>query len=219
MDFSILLCSAAALTAGAVLGAEARAQTCHGRPGVGQDMPANIGAGVEVFDGGVGYQGQVTVGGGSAFGTGSAGLVTFDNTDLSSKTIGGTLGYRIPASTGAEFCLTMGVGRTFGLEIQGIDISSWSFAPGLSLGLRRDLSETVALVPYGRAALIHARVTGDAGVLGSGTATETYGLLTMGGAMGLERRLYFGPWIAVPVREEDSEASVGLSVSVGVGGG
>lgn len=192
-------------------------QICSGGPGLGSGT-GNVGGGAAFFDGGKQYSGGVTIGS-EVFGSGSFSFTDFDDSSLSLKRLSGGIGYELrPPDSQVSFCPSFGLGYGFGLEILGVDITSLSVVPAVSVGLETAISPTVSIIPFAQVALIWQRVSADAGPLGDESETETDGALGLGAALMFNQVFSIGPAVSIPIGTEDGDTSFGIGLAVAFGG-
>jgi hypothetical protein len=195
----------------------ASAQICLANPPLGANASANVSFGASFFNGGKSYDGGVLFGG-DVFGGAGLAYMDYDNTSLSFKEVSGTVGVDVSKAEHVSVCPKMSAGYDFGLKILGVSVTQWVLAPGLSVGFRSDVSETVAVVPAAQASFIYARTSADAGIGGSASDSETYGLISAGLSFLFNNRLALTPAVAVPVGLTGGDASFGISATVAAGG-
>jgi hypothetical protein len=200
------------------------AQVCLGRPALGANSVANVGAGVSFFDGGEGYGAR------AGFGGRLFGLAAFDyydpdaevdvgvggaEFDVSLKSVSGGAGYDVTSGTSVSVCPGVVATYAFGLEILGVDFTALEIAPGVAVGMQADLSPTVSVAPFGQVAFAYTRGTIDAGPFGEVTEDETAGLLAAGISLIFNDRISVGPSVLMPIaRGEDDQAEDDTLVSV-----
>jgi hypothetical protein len=217
-DTDMRLTSVHTVFAVLLIASPAAGQLCEATVPLGVGSPANLHAGASFFDGGKTYVGGVTFGS-QVYGGASLGYTDFDDTDLSLKAIGGKVGMDVSSDNDAlSVCPRFSAGYEFGLEIAGVDITAWSVAPGVAIGVRSDVSPSVAVMPAGMASLIHTQAKADAGIGGEYDDSETYGLLSAGLGFLFNDRLSFTPAVSVPVGLDGGDATFGVSMGIALGG-
>lgn len=210
--------SAAAVLMTLLVPLAAQAQVCVGNPALGSNSRGNVGLGVSFFDGGKGYNAG-GVFGGRVFGAANFSYVDFDDTDLSFKEISGSVAYEAsPSGSELSICPALGAGYGFGLEVAGIDVTSVTITPAVSMGLGAVVSPTVTVAPFAQAGLVYTRVTADAGPFGDTTETDTSGALVLGVGFIFNSRLSLGPAVYIPVAADGGDTEFSLSLVVAVGG-
>ncbi len=209
---SAVICAVAiAFTPAAVLG-----QICHGNPSLA-NTSALVGGSVGFFDGGNEYGGGVAFGS-DLFGSVGFSYADFDDTELSLKTVSGSVGYEVAASESpVSFCPSLGMTYGFGLEIFGVDVTTLAVAPAVSLGVEAVVSETVSVVPFAQAGIVYRRVMADAGPLGDDSESETDGALVLGTSLIFNSVFAVGPSVFIPLGADDGDTVVNVGFSVAVG--
>ena len=193
------------------------AQICYGAPSLGTNSAGNVGAGVSFFDGGKGYGAGASFGR-SLFGAASFNFTDFDDTSLSFKTLSGGIGYAAsPEGTTISVCPAFSISYGFGLEVFGVDFTTTSFAPSLSIGLETEVSPSVTVAPFAQAFLMHSRFKADAGIGGEVTETDTDGGLILGLGLIFNGRFSVGPSVFIPIGAEEGDTSFGVGFSVALG--
>jgi hypothetical protein len=179
----------------------------------------NVGGGVSFFDGGKTFSGTGTFGS-QLFGGVGFSFTDFDDTDLSFKNISGSLGYEVTSSeTEVSFCPSFGAGYGFGLEIVGVDLTTVSVVPAVSVSIVTEVSPTVSIVPFGQLALVYQRITADGGTSGEITESDTTGALVLGAGFMFNQRFSIGPAVTIPISSEDGDTTFGIGFAVAVGEG
>lgn len=191
------------------------AQVCAGNPALDGARVANVGAGASVYDDGKTYTAGAVFGSEWFYG-GSVGYNTIDDVDLSSKSLGGQVGWETEMESGLALCPGAEVGYSFGMDLGTADMTSWTVAPGLSAGYRTALSETLDLVPTGSVSLLYWNATIDDGV-DPVSDSETFGMISGGVSFLFDGRWSVGPSVAVPVGRDGGSTSFGIGAMVGVG--
>lgn len=202
-----------------VLAAPLSAQVCFGGPALGSRSSGNIGGGVGFFDGGKQYSAGITLGR-SLFGSAGFSYADFDDTDLSLKVVSGGVGYELVSSgpTQVSVCPSFSVSHGFGLEIFGIDVTTTTFSPGVSIGTEAEVSSTVTVIPFARAGVLFQRATADAGPLGEESDSETDGALVLGISLVFNDTFAVGPTVHIPVAAEGGDTRFGVGFAVAIGG-
>ena len=186
---------------------------------MGSGSPANIGAGVSFFDGGKGYSAGAAFGS-ALFGAAAFTYTDFDDTDLSLKQLAGAIGYEVaPSNSQLRICPNVGLGYGFGLEIAGIDITTLTFSPSVSVGFPAEVSPTVLIVPFADLGLLYQRVTADAGPLGEESESETDGALVLGISLLFNARFAVGPSVFIPLASDGGDTVFGVDFAISLGNG
>jgi len=213
----------------AVTAVAAQGQTCLGLPSFGR-APMHVSVGLTTGDD------VTTVGGGLSWGTPAGlfggvnlGLVDIDNVDESAFVIGGGIGYQMSAASTRrtdnvrelQFCpvatLQYQMGPEFEFFDETIDLSALSLSGGVALGVPVEASATFQLIPTGTIALAYTKVTADLGTFGSGSDTETYGVITLGVGFLMNGTVSIKPYVDIPVGLEGADARLGILVAFGIG--
>jgi hypothetical protein len=192
------------------------AQVCVGNPSLAT-VSANLSASAGFFDGGKEWGAGVTAGS-ELFFSGSFSYADFDDTTLSLKGLGASVGYGFPSESEVAVCLGATGSYGFGLEIFGVDITTLRVGPAVSVGVEAEDSPTVSFLPFGQFAWFYERVTADGGTSGTVTETGDSGALAFGGTLLFNDTLGIGPLVVVPLGVEGGGDTVfGVYITVGVG--
>jgi hypothetical protein len=233
---------AAARLAALLLAAPARAQLCSGNPGFDR-APVQLQTGADFRDHARSITAGVALGRRSAvFGSIAAGVTAFwvepyryytagDADELvehrvewrgTSRTGGATLGARLAlgAARHVELCPVVTGLREAGPRNyagSGVDWSSLGGSVGLRVGGAVPLAGPLAFLPWGSASVARQRrrATGNAS---SNTSSDSYGMLVSGASLVLARRLALTGTMHVPVGQDGSLLTYGLSAAVAIGG-
>ena len=199
----------------------ALAQTCLGNPSFSNghlQLSANVATNKDVTAFGVG------IGGGSEtiFGAAQVGGTTYDAIDGSTLSVGGTLGYQVPISSGgsAMICPVLGGAYGFGprdFDALGTDLQTRAFNFGLSLGFDALRSERLRVVPALSAGFVYAANVFD-GMGGSSTVSDSFGEAGFVLGLVLNNTLAIRPSVSVPFGLEGAEASYGIGFTLNYGG-
>lgn len=209
--------TALAVCMGAMLAAQpAAAQICSGQPTLQGARSVNVSSGASFFDGGKTYGANFTVGSEWLVG-GGFGYTDFDDTTLSQKTISGVAGWEYEDGSGFAACPNLGASYGFGLELSGVDLTSWTISPGVSLGYEAMVSQTLSVVPTGSGSLVYQDLTADAGIGGEASDSETYGMIGLGLGLIVNDLFGFGPSVSFPLGLDGGDTRFGLSATVGIG--
>jgi hypothetical protein len=204
-----------------LLTTKAAAQTCVGMPAFSSGH-MQVAAGADFTDGGSSFLGTFGYGTPRNF-YGKAGLGTTSYDGLSGSSfdfsVGG--GYQVPlhARRTAELCpvanLSIGSGPNdvFG---SGVNLSSRTFSFGASVGGLVGHSTQMQIVPNASFQLANTHSTVDDGTTRA-SASESYGLLTLGTGFVFNARYSLNPSIGIPVGLDGSSASFGLSGAINFG--
>ena len=204
-----------------LLATRAAAQTCVG-------MPSFSSGRMQVAGGGTFADGASSFGGTFGYGTpkglyGKAGIGTTSYDALSGSSFDLNLGggYQIPlhASRMAEVCpvasLSVGSGPNNVLG-SGVDMSSRTLAFGASVGGLVGHSTQMQILPNASFQFANTRATADDGTT-SASASESYGLLTLGTGFVFSSRFSVNPSVSIPVGLDGSSTSFGLSGAINFG--
>jgi hypothetical protein len=194
------------------------AQVCMGNPALGAGAPVVLTAGLQFVDNATAVSAGA-VGGGQFFGGGSLGRVSYDGINASSTSLSGLVGAELAIDSPVSLCAVGSVGRSFGLEVLGADVATLVVSPGFAVGGVIPAGPTLDFVPSAMASLQYARTTLSAEGFESESTSETYGLVSLGFALSVKKRINVGPALSIPVGLEDGETSFGITASFGVGGG
>lgn len=217
MTSSKRLFSSVAICVGTMLAAQpAAAQICSGAPTLQGTRSLNVSSGASFFDGGKTYGASFTAGSNWLVG-GGFGYTDFDDTTLSLKTISGSAGWEYEDGSGFAACPNLGASYGFGLELSGVDLTSWTISPGVSLGYEAVVSQTLSVVPTGSGSLVYQDLNADAGIGGEASESETYGMIGLGLGLIVNDLFGFGPSVSFPVGLDGGDTRFGLSATVGIG--
>jgi hypothetical protein len=203
------------------LATQAAAQTCVGMPSfsTGQMQVAGGGQfanGANSFGGTFGY--GVPKG---LYGKAGVGTTSYDGLNGSSFDLGLSGGYQVPlhSSRTAELCpvasLSLGSGPKNVLG-SGVDMSSRTFALGASVGALLGRNPQLRFVPNASFQFANTRATADDGTT-SASASQSYGLLSLGTGFVFNSRFSLNPSISVPVGLDGGDASFGIMGAMNFG--
>jgi len=193
---------------------QAAAQACVGMPSFSSGRMQVTGGGqfadgTNSFDGTFGYGVPKSV-----YGKALVGRTSYDGLSGSSFDFGVGGGYQIPLHTSrmAELCpiasLSLGSGPHNVLN-SGVDMSSRTFAFGGSVGVGVGGSSQVRILPNASFQFANTRATLDNGTISS-SASESYGLLTLGSGFVFNSRFSLNPSLSFPVGLDGGDVSFGL---------
>ena len=205
----------------ALLTTNAAAQTCVGMPSFssGQMQVSGGGSfadGASSFGGSFGYGTPKALYGKAGVGTTSYDALSGSSFDLS---VGG--GYQIPLKTNrmAQLCpvanLSIGSGPKNVLG-SGVDMSSRTFSFGAAVGGLVGHSTQMQILPNASFQFANTRATADDGTT-SASASETYGLLTLGTGFVFSSRFSVNPSLSFPMGLDGSSTTFGLSAAMNFG--
>jgi hypothetical protein len=191
------------------------AQVCIGNASL-TNAAANLGGSVAFFDGGKQY-GAGAVFGSELFFAGDFSFVDFDDTTLSLKSLGASVGYEFPSESEASICLGATGSYSFGLEILGVDITSFAVGPVLAVGVEAEVSPTVVVIPFAQLGWFYESITADGGPLGEETETDDYGSLGLGLSLWFNEIFALGTTVRFPLGVEGGNTTFGVGLAVSVG--
>ena len=110
------------------------------------------------------------------------------------------------------------VGPEFDFFGESIDLSAWTLSGGAMLGLPLAGATNLQLIPTGGAALAYTKVSTDAGPYGSGSSSETYGIISLGLGLLMNETLGVRPLIRFPIGLEGADPILAITVSWVMGG-
>lgn len=204
-----------------LLTTKAAAQTCVGMPSFSSGQMQISGGGTfadgaNSFGGTFGYGAPKGLYGKAGLGTTSYDALNGSSFDLN---LGG--GYQIPlkSSRMAEVCpvasLSLGSGPN-NVQGTGVDMSNRTFAFGASIGALVGHNPRMQILPNAAFQFANTRAKVDDGTT-SASASESYGLLTLGTGFVFNSRFSVNPSINVPVGLSGSSASFGLNGAINFG--
>jgi len=204
-----------------LLATRAAAQTCVGMPSFssGQMQIAGGGSfadGTNSFGGTFGYGTPKALYGKAGIGTTSYDGFNGSSFDLS---VGG--GYQVPLKTNrmAQLCpvanLSIGSGPKNVLG-SGVDMSSRTFSFGAAVGGLVGHSTQMQILPNASFQFANTRATADDGTT-SASASESYGLLTLGTGFVFSSRFSVNPSVSIPMGLDGSSTTFGLSAAMNFG--
>ena len=196
------------------LSTQAAAQACVGMPSFSSGHMqvaggGQFGNGASSFDGTFGY--GVPKG---LYGKAEIGRTSYDGLSGSSFDYGVGGGYQVPlhSSRMAELCpiasLTLGSGPHDVLGT-GVDMSSRTVAFGGSVGVLAGGSSQVRILPNASFQFANTRASIDNGTISS-SASQSYGLLTVGSGFVFNSRFSLNPSLRFPVGLDGGDVSFGL---------
>jgi hypothetical protein len=201
-----------------LLTTRAAAQTCVGMPSfsTGQMQVSGGGAfadGMNSFGGSFGYGTPKALYGKAGVGTTSYDALNGSSFDLN---LGG--GYQVPlkSSRMAQLCpvanLSIGSGPK-NVVGSGVDMSSRTFSFGAAVGGLVGHSSQMQILPNASFQLANTRATADDGTT-SASASESYGILTLGTGFVFSSRFSVNPSVSIPVGLDGSSTLFGLSAAM-----
>ena len=214
----------------------AQGQTCLGLPSFGR-APVQLSAGLTTGGDLTTIGGGIAWGGAGPFFGVNAAFVDIDEVDESAFSVGGGVGYQIsgasmsrlrsgalPQATSTrsiQWCplaaIEYQIGPEFDFLGETLDLSALSLSAGVNLGLPI-VSGGLTLIPTGGVALAYTKISADAGSFGSGSESETYGIITLGLGFLMNETFSLKPFVAIPVGLEDADSRLGISLTIGLGG-
>ncbi len=195
------------------------AQTCFGGPSLATSS-GNIRAGADFIDGVNEYGIGATFGSQPLFFGGGFSFADIDNSEVSAKTLSALIGTEFRPSTSSSdlmMCAVFSTARVFGIELLGVDLTSWNFIPALAVGYNARVSPTVSVVPAAQVSVVHARFNADAGVFGEASESDTSVGLSFGLGFLFNERFSVGPRIAIPLSSDDGDTVFGVTASIAFG--
>lgn len=200
----------------AVFPAAAAAQMCMGNAPIGDQSRAAVHGGAGFYDGATNYATGFTMGSDYLFSAGF-GYMSFDDVDVSQKSLSVGGAYQMDlGESGAVLCPGVTVGYGFGLELLGVDLTSWSVTPAASVGYPMAVSPTFAVVPFSQLGIVWQHFSIDGGSLGSESGSDTSGLLGLGVSFLFNDQFSFAPTLSIPLGAEGSDEVFGFMASVGI---
>jgi hypothetical protein len=108
-------------------------------------------------------------------------------------------------------------GPNFDVLGQSFDLSALTIGAGASLGMPIVAGTNWQLIPTGGLALAYTKVSADAGAFGSGSESETYGIVSLGVGFLMNQTISLKPFVGIPVGLEGSDPRLGIMASFGLG--
>jgi hypothetical protein len=209
------------LSAGSVGAPSAlEAQACLGNPSFSTNH-LQVGANA-AFDKSSTSFGGSFVGGSETLFTGvSLGGATYDGISGGSLQAGVAAGFQVPVTSGSmQVCPIVSADFGFGpsnFDGAGTDLRTQAFSFGLGAGGELFKTERLAIVPSLSMGFAYTAAT-RAGLLSSGTDTETYGIA--GAAVGfvLSERLSVRPSVSFPIGLDGADPVFGVGIALNYGG-
>jgi hypothetical protein len=197
----------------AIVHAEAASQVCLGRPLLGANNFANVGAGTTGHESGRTYGVEASFGG-PIFALASFDYFDFENSGLSMKAVSGGVGYELATSEPTlSICPVAQVRYEFGLEELAVDLTALELSPGLAIGYLADLSPRVSVGPFAQGAFVYARYNAELGTI-DGSDSDTYGLMILGLSGVFNDLFSVGPSVTMPLGTDDGDTLLRLSFAV-----
>jgi hypothetical protein len=203
------------------LSTQAAAQTCAGMPAFSNGH-MQIAGGAQFQDGASGFGGTFGYGTPkSLYGKAGIGTTSYDALDGSSFDFNVAGGYQIPLQTSrtAELCPIASLGLSSGPSDvlgSGVDLSGRTFAFGATVGALLGRTQQLRFVPNAAFQFANTRSTADDGTT-STSASESYGLLTLGTGFVFNSRFSLNPSISFPIGLDGGNTSFGLMGAMNFG--
>jgi hypothetical protein len=218
------------------LSSVAQGQICLGLPSFAKPMQVHAslttGDDVTTIGGGVSWGSRTGL-----FGGVNAGIVSIDEVDEGAFVLGASGGYQL--STGGssrrrsattaqqtsmqsiQLCPVASIqyqkGPEFDILGEDIDLSATNIGAGIAAGLPIDASPTFQLIPMGSFALAYSKLKASTESFGSGSESETYGIITLGLGFLLNTNLSIRPYVDIPVGLEGADARLGVVAALSIG--
>jgi len=217
--------------------AVALGQTCLGLPSFSR-VPAHLSGTLTTGGDLTTIGGALTWGSTGPFASAGLNYVDIDGVDESAFSFGGAVGYQMTANTGGrlrpsasyqassnvralQWCPIASIeyqkGPEFDVLGEDIDLSTLTLGGGVSLGVPIVAGTNLQVIPTGGAALAYTKISADAGSFGSGSDSDTYGVISLGLGFLMNESFAVKPYVAIPVGLEGADARLGITVSFGLG--